>query len=281
MTIKAVQQFQLRTVIGTEKRAEVTLQAMKDAGYDGIELCGFLIKKMPVIVQWITWLAGMPVGRSGALDWQGLISESGLKVVSIHEDLGTILKNPQSIIEEAQAYGTDTIVMTGMYRFDYSNQQAVLNLADQLNQAGKTLEKCGIHFLYHNHNCEFQKVEPGKTAYQFLVENTDPRYVNFEFDSYWPTEAGCDVAGWMNFLGTRMKLYHINDRGPRGIGTTGSILKSDSKELGYGNMDLKELVRIAKNNGVAAIILESHRNWVENSPVRSFQQSANFMNLYI
>jgi sugar phosphate isomerase/epimerase len=277
MAIRAVQQFQIRTVIGTEKQARATLQAMRDAGYDGIELCGFLIKKMPFWVRVLMLLAGMPIGRGGNLDWRRLIAESGLKVVGIHEDLGSILKNSPNILAEAKAFGTNYIVVTGMFRFDFSDRQAVLKLAEQLNQAGKLLAEDGIHLLYHNHNCEFRKVEPGKTAYQLLVEKTDPQYVNFEFDSYWPAEAGCDVPGLMRFLGKRMMLYHINDRGSRVTGATGSILKSDSMELEHGNMPLKELIEIAKKNGVEAIILESHKNWVDHSPVRSFQVSAEFL----
>lgn len=281
MPLKAIQQFQLRTVIGTEKRARATLRAVKDSGYDGIELCGFMIKKMPIIVRVLTRLTGMPIGRSGKLNWKQLIAESGLKVVSIHEDLGSILKKSQDIIAEAKEYGTDYVVVTGMHRFDFSDKQAVLELADKLNRAGKLLGEGGIHFLYHNHNCEFRKVEPGKTAYQLLIEKTDPQYVNFEFDSYWPAEAGCDILELMNFLGKRMKLYRINDRGTRVTGATGSILKSDSMELGYGNMNLKELVSIAKKNGVEAVILESHRNWAEKSPIKSFQLSAEFLNMYV
>ena len=281
MTMKAVQQFQLRTVLGTEKKARENLGAMKKSGYDAIELNGFMIKKMPMIVRILTRLAGMPIGRSGKLDWKALISESGLKVVSIHEDLGSILKRPQEIIEEAKAYGTEYVVVTGMHHFDFSDKQAVLDLTDKLNQAGKLLEEGGIHFLYHNHNCEFRKVEPGKTAYQLILEKTDPEYVNFEFDSYWPTEAGCNALELMNTLGDRMKLYHINDRGSRVTGATGSILKSDSMELGYGTMNLTALVETAKKNGVKAVILESHKNWVDNSPVNSFRLSAEFMNQYV
>lgn len=281
MVVKAVQQFQLRTVLGTETKARETLKAMKDSGYDGIELNGFMIKKMPMIVRVLTRLAGMPMGRSGKLDWKTLIAESGLKVVSVHEDLGSILKRPQEIIEEARAYRTEYVVLTGMHHFNFSDKQAVLELTDKLNQAGKLLKEGGIHFLYHNHNCEFLKVEPGKTAYQLILENTDPQYVNFEFDSYWPTEAGCNALELMKSLGERMKLYHINDRGSRVKGPKGSILKSDSMELGYGTMNLTAMVETAKQNGVKAVILESHRNWVDNSPVKSFQQSAEFMNKYV
>ena len=56
------------------------------------------------------------------------------------------------------------------------------------------------------------------------------------------------------------------------------ILKSDSMELGYGNMNLRELVAQALSVDVHAIILESHKNWVDKSPIKSLQLSADFMN---
>ncbi len=279
--IKAVQQFQLRTVIGTEKKARETLKLMKESGYDGIELCGFMIKKMPWIVRALTFMAGMPMGKSGNLDWNKLIEESGLQVVSVHEDLGSILRNPNEIIKEAKDFHTKYIVITGMHHFDYSDKDAVLKLAEDLNQAGKLLSEGGIQLLYHNHNCEFRKVDKDKNAFQLLVEQTDSDYVNFEFDSYWPAEAGVNPLEYMDYLGNRMKLYHINDRGSRITGKTSSILKSDSMELGYGNMNLKALVEKARDNNVEAIILESHKNWVDKSPIKSFQMSAEFMNKYV
>lgn len=279
--IKAVQQFQLRTVTDTQEKAENTLRLMKEAGYDGIELCGFMIRKMPVMVRALTRLAGMPMGRSGNLDWEGLIKASGLKVVSVHEDLGSILRAPEEMLAQAARFGTDKIVVTGMYRFDYSDREAVLRLAEQMNQAGERLSEGGVRLLYHNHNCEFRKVETHKTAYQLLMEKTDPEFVNFEFDSYWPTEAGADALALMEQLGSRLKLYHINDRGTRVTGKTGSILKSDSMELGYGNMNLPAMVEAARRNGAEAVILESYRNWAEKSPIKSFQLSAGFMNQYV
>lgn len=279
--VQAIQQFQLRKVIQTEENARIALQLVKAAGFEGIELNGFMIKKVPLIVPVTTWLAGMPTGNSGKLDWKKLIAESGLKVVGIHEDLGSILKNPQEIIKEAKAYHTDCVIVTGMFRYDYSSRDSVIKLAKKLNEAGKLLKDGGVSFLYHNHNCEFRRVETGETAYELLIEKTDTSYVNFEFDSYWAIEAGCDAAELMKNLGQRMKLYHINDRGTRVKGTTGSILKSDSMELGYGNINLTALIEIAKSNGVKAIILETHRNWVDSSPVKSFQLSAEFLKKHI
>ena len=61
MPIKAVQQFMLGTVLNNEQQAKETLAAMKAAGYDGIELCGFMIHPIGFVVKLLTKAAGMPV----------------------------------------------------------------------------------------------------------------------------------------------------------------------------------------------------------------------------
>lgn len=82
----------------------------------------------------------------------------------------------------------------------------------------------------------------------------------------------------MQRLGSRMKLWHINDRGTRITGSAITpILKTDSMELGTGNMDLDSLMAQALAVEVDAVILESHRNWVDNSPIKSFQLSAKYL----
>ena len=82
----------------------------------------------------------------------------------------------------------------------------------------------------------------------------------------------------MQRLGSRMKLWHINDRGTRITGSAITpILKTDSIELGTGNMDLDSLMAQALAMDVDAVILESHRNWVDNSPIKSFQLSAKYL----
>jgi len=276
---KAVQQFMLGTVMNHEQQARETLRAMKEAGYDGIELCGFMIHPMGMMVRLLTQAAGMPVGKGGKLDWHSLIGESGLQVVSLHLDLGTLERDIRAAAEEAKSFRTGRIVITGMYRFDYGSEAAVRQLAQRLNQAGKALREQGIELLYHNHNCELRRVNATQTAYDILLEETDPTYVNFEFDSYWFAEGGADALYWMKRLGSRMKLWHINDRGSRIAGASMTpILKTDSMELGTGNMPLDALMEQAKSVGVEAVILESHRNWIDKNPVKSFQLSAKYLN---
>ena len=282
MTVKAVQQIMIGSLCKNEKQTLQTLKEIKEAGYDGIELNGFMIRPTSMLVRLMTKAAGMPVGKGGNYDWKGMVTEAGLSVVSVHEELGSIKRNADAVIREAKDFGTDKVVITGMYRFDYSDKNAVANLVQDLNTCGETLAKSGVSLLYHNHNCEFRKVEKNRTAYDLLIRETDPAFVNFELDSYWPTEAGASAIALMKRLGERMKLYHINDRGTRVGGPSMTpILKSDSMELGTGNMNLDELMQQALAVSVDAVILESHKNWIEKSPIRSMQVSAEFLKKYI
>ena len=282
MSIKGIQQFMLGSVMNNEAQTRDTLRAIRQAGYEGIELCSFMTHPTGLMVRLLTRAAGMPTGSGGKLDWPALVKESGLRVISLHTDLGSVERDPAAVAAECQIYGTPYAVITGMYRFDYGSEAAVRELAQRLNRAGAVLAEQGVQLLYHNHNCELLRVSETRRAYDILLEETDPAAVNFEFDSYWFAEGGADVLDWMRRLGPRMKLWHINDRGTRQTGPAMTpILKTDSMELGTGNLPLASWLEQADSNGVEAVILESHRNWVEKSPVKSAQLSAKWLNKHL
>lgn len=276
--MQAIQQFQLGTVLGSEAQARTTLERLRTAGYEGIELCNFMIHPTPFLVKMITKAAGMPVGNGGKLDWPRIIRESGMAVPSVHQYLNSIEENPEAAAEEAQTFGARYVTLTGMYRFDYTDTDNVKALAERLNKAGDALAQRGITLLYHNHNVEFCRTGDGRQAYDILVTETNPAAVGFEFDSYWATDAGANAVSVMQRLGNRLHLYHINDRGHREKGTAMTpIVKMDSCELGTGCMDLEALVAQARAAGVDAVILESHKNWIDKDPIKSAEVSAEFL----
>ncbi len=275
-----VQQIMLGKVTSNYNEALNTLKAIKEAGYEEIELNGFMIRPSSFMVKMLTSFAGMPTGNGGKLDWKKLIDESGLEVVSIHEDLGTLENNLDEVIKEAKRFNTDKVVITGMYRFDYTNKDEVLKLCSRMNEVGKKLKDNNISLLYHNHNVEFLNYY-NDDIYGTIIDNTDERYLNFELDSFWIVDAGVDPISVMKRLGKRMKLYHITDRGARVNGKIMTpIVKQDSMELGKGNMNLDLMIKTAKENGVETIVLESHKNWIDKDPIKSLQVSGEFLRKY-
>ena len=275
---KGVQQIMLGSVTGSEAAARATLQRIRAAGYDGLELNRFMIHPSSLLIRMMTRAAGMPTGRGGNLDWKALLKEAGLSVISLHADLGSLEREGGQVAAEAKDFGTDTVVITGMYRFDYGSETAVRKLAERLNRSGEQLKAQGLSLLYHNHNVELLPVRPGLRAYELLLRDTDPELVGFEFDSYWFTDGGADAAAWMHRLGSRMKLWHVTDRGSRQAGPAMTpILRQDSMELGTGNMDLDGLYALAAENGIGAVVLESHKNWIDKDPVKSLELSAEWL----
>ncbi len=274
-----VQQIMLGSVAGTEAQAQKTLQRIKAAGYDGVELNRFMVHPSSWMVRLMTRAAGMPTGKGGKLDWPALIKDSTLDVISLHTDLGSLEREPEAVIAEAGDFGTKRVVITGLYRFDYGSEAAVRDLAKRLDQAGQRLRAAGLRLLYHNHNVELLQVRPGLRAYDILLRETDPEALAFEFDSYWFTDGGADAKKWMQTLGSRMELWHVTDRGSRQSGPAMTpILKADSMELGTGSMDLEGLWTAAKANGTQAVVLESHKNWIDKDPVKSLELSAEWLN---
>ena len=153
------------------------------------------------------------------------------------------------------------------------------------NKAGEELKKNDISLLYHNHNVEFVHFDNQQSEYlqncpySLLINKTNEEYVNFEFDSYWACDAGVNPLDIMNILSSRMRCYHITDRGSRLTSASMTpIIKNDSMELGCGNMNIASLIEKAKSCNTEAIILESHKNWIDKNPIKSLELSAKYLN---
>lgn len=276
--LRAIQQIQIGRITSTEDQARDTLARLVSAGFEGIELNGFMTRPTPMFVRALTKVAGMPVGRGGRLDWHRLVTESGLSVVALHEDLGTIESEPAVVAARAVGFGTRNVVVTGMHRFDYGDEVAVGRLAERLDAAGRAFAADGIRLLYHNHTAEFRRLPSGSTAFATLVEQTSPDAVGFELDCFWAATAGADPLALLDTLGDRVRLLHLTDRGSRLTGATMTpIVKVDSVELGAGNMAIDALVERAASLHVEAVILETHKNWIDGSPLRSAELSADVL----
>lgn len=273
--LRGIQQIQIGRITSTADQARHTLARLVAAGFETIELNGFMTRPTPLLVRALTRAAGMAVGGGGRLDWRRLVAESGLSVAALHEDLGTIESDPEAVVARAAGFGTRNVVVTGMHRFDYGDDVAVRRLAQRLDTAGRSLASDGVRLLYHNHTAEFRRLGTGGTAFAALVDLTDADAVDFELDCFWAATAGADPLALLDALGERVRLIHLTDRGSRVEGATMTpIMKVDSVELGTGNLAIDAIVERAASLQVEAVILETHKNWIDGSPLRSAEVSA-------
>ena len=82
--------------------------------------------------------------------------------------------------------------------------------AKEASQVGSQLHAAGLTFSYHNHSFEF--VRFGKrTGLDIIYEESDPRYLQAEIDTYWIQHGGGDPAAWISRMKNRMPVVHLKD----------------------------------------------------------------------
>lgn len=206
--------FQIYSVMNAARQnPEATLEKLADMGYTYLEL-----------VQW----GGDPnVLGVPAKDFKSMCDKNGLKIVSTHSSIqddptkeDEIMQNWRKLFEIQKSLGGSYFVIPS-YKVEY-NTAEVKKMADYFNRVGKLAAEYGLKLGYHNHNREFQKLEDSdQLMWEYLVQNTDPRYVCFELDVYWCTKGGQNPVKLLKKYPDRIELIHVKDE--LVIGESGEI----------------------------------------------------------
>lgn len=127
------------------------------------------------------------------------------------------------------------------------------HLAAQLNEKGAALKREGLRLAYHNHNVEFAK-HGSKTAYDLLLENTDPDLVGFEMDVGWVAAAGVDAIPLLRAHRHRFQLMHVKDI--KASTVPNNAFRMDPADVGSGALDWKAIVQAGYRAGVRHYYVE-------------------------
>jgi sugar phosphate isomerase/epimerase len=124
-------------------------------------------------------------------------------------------------IDAHLAAGVKWIVQPSMGREGYESIEGLKRYCDYFNEIGAKCRKKGLMFGYHNHAREFSTVLDSITVYDFMLQNTDPENVIFQFDLYWCVEGGKNPIDYFTSYPGRFPLWHIKDEAE--VGTSGRI----------------------------------------------------------
>ena len=121
-------------------------------------------------------------------------------------------------LEDALVLGS-TYIVHPFFGINFATGEVVRDsatwaaFAEDLNTAGRMARDAGLRLGYHNHNWEFFPLDdnPGMTAYDLLIEETDPREVHFEMDLFWVTRGARDPVDLLRRLRGRVRQYHVKD----------------------------------------------------------------------
>lgn len=213
-----LQMYTVRDACETEKDFLHTLRAVKEQGYDGVELAGY--HDVP------------------AKELKAVLEELGLTVLASHESVERLEHELEEVLEYNHAIGNQNIVCAYS---PASSTEELEKLHNVLMNAEKSAQKYGMHILYHNHSHEFNLVD-GKRPIDCIKE-----YCMLELDTYWVFNSKVDVCDYIKANASRIGLIHLKDGG----------LDSNPCAIGEGKNDIHGIINTAKEAGFEWLIVEN------------------------
>jgi len=187
-------------------------------------------------------------------DFNDYMKSIDLEPMSSHQGSMTY-ENADQEIADAVAAGFKFVVIPvppmGMYTYNFETRTMGMKgspeeLVSFLNTVGEKASKAGLSLLYHNHDFEFKPNEDGLVLAEYILQNTDPRYVNFQLDLYWATVAGADIKGFINKYQGRIKAFHVKD-----MNEDGSMAP-----VGQGKIDFASIFTLREKAGLEFFVAE-------------------------
>lgn len=196
----------------------------------------------------ITQLEGGGTYGMSQDDYNALLKKIGLKTVSIGADFNELDKDPAKVAENAKAFGVNYVMCAWIpHKGVQLTLEETKNAIQVFQKAGKVLSEKGITLCYHMHGFEFDAYEGG-TLFDYMVKNTDPKYLNFEMDVFWVKHPGQDPVALLKKYPERFHMMHLKDRKPGTPNTLdGHADVETNVVLGYGDVGIAEIMANAKN----------------------------------
>jgi sugar phosphate isomerase/epimerase len=206
--------------------------------------------------------AGFPATTdiAGLTAYRALMDKYGLHAGGQHGSMGDVGQGWTDRLNAAKILGMDYIGSGGVPSPGVSSYENTLRTAEAWNRLGKQAVEAGVGPAYiHNHTGEFDNryMDNGvvKTAWQILIERTDPRYAVAEIDAFWSSDAFNDTTGeataaLINQFPSRVKLLHMKD----GINVEGGAVPGQGntrsgspRAWGTGEIDWRPILTAAKD----------------------------------
>lgn len=195
---------------------------------------------------------GLPVD-----EYKKLLQQNNLEMVSYGAGFEELAENPQAVIDNAKAFGAKFIMCAWVpHKEGEFTMDDVKKAIDVFSKAGKLMYENGLKFCYHPHGYEFRPYGKG-TQFDYMVENTDPRYVNFEMDVFWVKHPGQDPVALLKKYPNRFLMLHLKDREPGTKGNQeGRAPDETNVVLGKGDVGIADIMKEAKKIGIKYYFIE-------------------------
>lgn len=209
--VLAAQLYTVRDFIQNAADLAASLQKIRQIGYTAIQISA--------------------LGPIADSEVKAMADDNGLTLCNTHVRPASLLWDDlEAVIKQHQLWNCHHVAIGSIpahYRQD--GEAGYQRFAVEMNKIGEQLHQAGLTFSYHNHSFEFVRYGR-RTALDIIYDESDPRYVQAELDTYWVQHGGGDSVAWIKKLTNRQPVIHLKDM----------VIIDDQPamaEVGEGNMN--------------------------------------------
>jgi len=261
----AVQVYSVRE--DAEKDFAGTMKKLKEIGYDGVELAGLY--------------GHTPAEIRQALD------EVGIPAISAHVPYVELLADPKGTIAAYKEIGCRYIAFPYLNDDVRHGTPVFEDTLKQMRHICEIAKEMGIPMLYHNHDFEFEKVEDGRYALDYMYETVSADLLQTELDTCWVKVSGEDPAAYVKKYTNRSPVVHLKDFvGEKSdnmyklIGIDENEAQSESKfefrAVGSGKQDFPAILEAALEAGSKWVVVEQDAHY-ENTAMEDIRLSREYL----
>lgn len=244
-----------------------TLTALKEMGYDGVELAG-------------------TYGMS-AVEVKAILDEIGLELVSAH--VGPDLLEQEEILADYAATGMKYIVIPWFPA--PKDEKELENAVAKIRGIAERCRAHGMQLLYHNHDFELETVG-GRCILDAYYEDIPADLLQTELDMCWVNVGGKEPAAYLRKYTGRAPVVHLKDfTGSKSAnmyslidsedGQAGASTTFEFRPVGYGRQEVPELVKAAENAGSHWLIVEQDEPAMGFSRMRCAEMSVRYLRSFL
>jgi sugar phosphate isomerase/epimerase len=168
-----------------------TMKAIKQMGYDGVELAGTYGCTAEFI--------------------RDTLKEVGLVPISAHVPYDQLVGDMEHTVEQYITIGCRYIVVPYLVEKDRPEAGNFEAVVENIRAIGEYCKKKDLILLYHNHDFEFTRMEDGRYALDYLYDSVSKDLLQTELDVCWVKVAGEAPEEYIRKYADRCPIVHLKD----------------------------------------------------------------------
>lgn len=243
------QLYSLRTACQTPEDLKKTILKCKEMGYQNVQFSG--------------------IPNLGADVWAKISEETGMEIVCTHSPFDRVVNDTDALIAEHKIFGCPVIGIGSMPNEYRGTLAAFDNLLAVLEEPVKKIEAAGLHFAYHNHAFEFDKLADADTCLMELLIERCPNWFMI-LDTGWVNFAGKNAAEYIERIGgRRLQCIHFKE-----------FKTNDATTIcpcGEGFSDFAAIIAACEKVGVQNALVEQDNAPEKEDPFGEMERSAKYL----